>query len=504
MKAPTRSAIVVADAGPLIALAGVRRLELLAGLFEHTIVPYVVRDEIAAPPAGRLGAEEFLRASWLESLSPSPPDPFLAASLDEGEASVISLARTLPNAAVLIDERRGGRVAATAYRLQVTGTGASSFAPRQQGCSRQLRQSSATFVRTGTSSPRRSPPRRCGAPASCELFLSMSGPGVDRARLAEDRVCTTYALSKGMAPAHAGDLDECPIARKFLAPLGLRAARAASLQAAMFRVLSAAPSFRRLAAPPSPASLSTPLAPAGRRLPVAWSASVLRRTRLRRRCELLCLPESLSAMTGCGQHATHSASLRGVNSKERPIMSWHDSIRCTAGRLEGKPHIIGTEVLVADVLDMIASGHDVDAVCRLRGVQVLQVLATVRFACLVTSTFGDRFLSQARPLLTSAVTSASSVAVAPPRMSSSSAVPSQCCPACGKRKRNLAAHMAAKHGGHGQSQPAPPPIVAGVPKPPTASPASLAPSGHCSQCWRVGESRAAMSGGDSCYQCNPK
>ena len=144
----TDHALVVADSGPLIALAGVDCLAVLRGLFARVVMPTVVRDEIMAPPPGRPGAAAILTADWLEVLSPPlPPDPFVREALDYGEAAVIALARSLGNATVLIDEKRGRRVAATAYRLEVIGTAgvlvrakASGLVPSVSAILRRIRE----------------------------------------------------------------------------------------------------------------------------------------------------------------------------------------------------------------------------------------------------------------------------------------------------------------------------------------------------------------------------
>lgn len=54
---------------------------------------------------------------------PAPPDAFLASQLDAGEAAVVTLARQRPGAEVLMDERRGRRVAEQVYGLRIVGTG---------------------------------------------------------------------------------------------------------------------------------------------------------------------------------------------------------------------------------------------------------------------------------------------------------------------------------------------------------------------------------------------
>ncbi len=115
--------LVVADSGPLIALAGADCLPALHALFARVLMPTIVRDEIAAPPPGRPGAAAVLASTWLEVIDPpAQTDPFLSGALDQGEAAVIAVARSIEGAMVLIDEKRGRRVAATAYRLEVVGT----------------------------------------------------------------------------------------------------------------------------------------------------------------------------------------------------------------------------------------------------------------------------------------------------------------------------------------------------------------------------------------------
>jgi predicted nucleic acid-binding protein len=125
--------LVVVDAGPIIALAGAEQLGVLRELFVRVVMPTVVRDEIAAPPEGRPGAAAILSAEWLEVVeSPMPVDPYLAGMLDAGEASAIALARSMPGAAVLMDEQRGRRIATSR-----------KFSPRWRGSER-----TATTCRT--------------------------------------------------------------------------------------------------------------------------------------------------------------------------------------------------------------------------------------------------------------------------------------------------------------------------------------------------------------------
>lgn len=84
--------LVVTDTTPLIALDRAGHLHLLPALFDVTAPPAVV-------------SEFGQRPSWLR----------------EHEAEAIALAEALPNARLLIDERRGRRIARS-LNLRVTGT----------------------------------------------------------------------------------------------------------------------------------------------------------------------------------------------------------------------------------------------------------------------------------------------------------------------------------------------------------------------------------------------
>lgn len=108
--------IVVADSGPLVALACCGRLSLLVDLFASIHLPQAVLDETTAD-LGRPGAHDIARFALAHAeVHPSRSDDVYAqaiAVLDEGESQAISLAHAL-QCAVLMDERRGR---ATAKRM---------------------------------------------------------------------------------------------------------------------------------------------------------------------------------------------------------------------------------------------------------------------------------------------------------------------------------------------------------------------------------------------------
>jgi len=114
---------IICNSGPLIALAVLQRLDLLRTLFGKVIVPEAIQREILAGGGTGGGLQALRNCAWLEVRAlTSPPDPLLAATLDGGEASVIALARQTGVGTVLMDERKGRKIARTIFGLRVMGT----------------------------------------------------------------------------------------------------------------------------------------------------------------------------------------------------------------------------------------------------------------------------------------------------------------------------------------------------------------------------------------------
>lgn len=114
--------VVVCNAGPLIALAGIGKAELLRDLFSTVLVSEEVKIEIEAGRQ-KTGAGLFLTSPWLQVQQlQHPPDPLLISALDLGEAATISLARQETADLVLLDEIKGRHLARNVYGLAVIGT----------------------------------------------------------------------------------------------------------------------------------------------------------------------------------------------------------------------------------------------------------------------------------------------------------------------------------------------------------------------------------------------
>lgn len=109
--------IVVADTGPLIALARAGHLQLLQHLYKEILIPPAVHTELCLE-SGRPGAKRLVEATeqgWLVMRQPSritaEQVSELALMLNPGEAEAIALAEEVNCRFLLIDERKGRNIA---------------------------------------------------------------------------------------------------------------------------------------------------------------------------------------------------------------------------------------------------------------------------------------------------------------------------------------------------------------------------------------------------------
>jgi len=115
--------IVVANAGPLIALAQIGQFHLLQLLFGKIYIPPAVQREILVSGQGRPGAYEVATENWVlvADIEDWTAVQLLRDRLDAGESEAIVLALEKKADLVLIDEARGRRVA-EAHGLNRSGT----------------------------------------------------------------------------------------------------------------------------------------------------------------------------------------------------------------------------------------------------------------------------------------------------------------------------------------------------------------------------------------------
>jgi len=105
--------IVVSDSSPLVALAGIGRLELLRALYGTVVVPDAVWHEVVEKAPDQNRANALRTADWLERRIPTDQPLVLALqeSLGRGEAEAVALAVEVKSDLLLMDERIGRRLA---------------------------------------------------------------------------------------------------------------------------------------------------------------------------------------------------------------------------------------------------------------------------------------------------------------------------------------------------------------------------------------------------------
>jgi uncharacterized protein len=114
--------IIVSDTSPIISLAAIGELDLLAKLYHKVHIPQAVCQEIVSGGSGKPGGTNVLNLSWI-SVVPVANEPLVATlnqNLGSGEAEAIALALQLNADTLLMDERRG-RSAAAALGVKVIG-----------------------------------------------------------------------------------------------------------------------------------------------------------------------------------------------------------------------------------------------------------------------------------------------------------------------------------------------------------------------------------------------
>jgi len=130
----SKNMIIVSDAGPLIALAKTKKLDILKRLFEKVRIPPSVFHELRIT-SSRPGAAEFKEAleitKWIEVSTPVNIPHILLDAIEQGEAEAIALAKK-EGLVLLIDERKGRKIAKK-EKIKITGTGAILVAAKKKG-----------------------------------------------------------------------------------------------------------------------------------------------------------------------------------------------------------------------------------------------------------------------------------------------------------------------------------------------------------------------------------
>ncbi len=105
--------LIVSDTSPISNLLLIDRLLILKDVYQKIVIPPSVHTELLE--LAKLGEDisMYLTADWIETKTPSDIGLIgkLLNKLDEGEAEAIALAKELGADYLLIDERRGYKIA---------------------------------------------------------------------------------------------------------------------------------------------------------------------------------------------------------------------------------------------------------------------------------------------------------------------------------------------------------------------------------------------------------
>src|SRR5258708_4525121 len=110
----SRKIVVVSDTSPITNLILINQLLLLEKVFNEIIIPDKVYLEILQLKKFLERLNEFKQAKWIirKSISDALAFRKLTATLDEGEAEAIVLAREVHADYLLVDEKKGRKQAA--------------------------------------------------------------------------------------------------------------------------------------------------------------------------------------------------------------------------------------------------------------------------------------------------------------------------------------------------------------------------------------------------------
>jgi uncharacterized protein len=126
--------IVVSNTSPIINLAAIGQVGLLAQLYRTILIPPAVYHEVVVRGQGQPGSAEVQTGAWVKVRPVASIAAIVQANprLNPGEAEAIALALAEQADLLLIDERQG-RQAATVLQLDVTGVLGILLTARQQG-----------------------------------------------------------------------------------------------------------------------------------------------------------------------------------------------------------------------------------------------------------------------------------------------------------------------------------------------------------------------------------
>jgi len=116
-------AVVIADAGPLMAFAKIKKLDLLQQLFSEVLLTESVKKEVLTSQSNdALLIKEAINNGCLKCVADPKLETIVSRSLGGGEKTVIELALQSEESALLIMDDLLARKTALRHKLNVVGT----------------------------------------------------------------------------------------------------------------------------------------------------------------------------------------------------------------------------------------------------------------------------------------------------------------------------------------------------------------------------------------------
>ena len=133
--------IIIADAGPLIAFAGIDALHVLQKLFSEINIAQVVKHEcLVKPGTDSQRIELAINAGWIKIVTPTVATGLISPALGAGESESICFAMESPDESLLIVDDRLARRFALKQGINIVGTVRILYFAEQRGLIRSAKQ----------------------------------------------------------------------------------------------------------------------------------------------------------------------------------------------------------------------------------------------------------------------------------------------------------------------------------------------------------------------------
>lgn len=141
--------LLVADSGPIIALAKLGRLEILRELAGRLIVPPAVWREVTSEKPDLADALAVTKATWIEVVAPTKQLPDVVhQDLGPGEVEAMRLAFELQEGRLLLDEALARREALR-LKIPIIGTVGLLIRAEEAGLIHSARTEAQNLVKAG-------------------------------------------------------------------------------------------------------------------------------------------------------------------------------------------------------------------------------------------------------------------------------------------------------------------------------------------------------------------